>query len=152
LPDSSIPIPTMRPDGMEQTMKPFLIKLGILLSIWYEVSAELHMTGNTTLAVTLLACGAGMMYPQLADRFLRWPRVVLIALPAAVWFGLAWWLTPRIVGEFPVLTLMLGALLTLAGGGMCYVMARHGVSIVLREGAVQYVLVPVACLLLAVAG
>ena len=133
-------------------MKPFFIKLGLLLYLWYEVAAELRMTGGTTLAFTLLACGAGMMHPRLPERILALPRLLLLAGPAAVWFGLIWWLLPTSAATYPALALFLAAILALAGAGARYAAARYPSWFGRWHAMARGGMVPAAVLLLAFAG
>lgn len=133
-------------------MKSFFIKLGLLLYLWYEVSAELHMTGGTTLVFTLLAGSVFMMHPRLPARVLALPRVMLLVAPTAVWFVLAWCLAPATVQTYPAFVLLLAAVLALAGGGTHYAVARYPEWFAQREAMVRQAITPGASLLLVCAG
>jgi hypothetical protein len=133
-------------------MKLFWIKLGVLLYLWYEVSAELYLTGGTTLALSLLVCGAGMMHPNLPIQLVALPRILLLAAPAAVWFGLAWWLVPEAAAVYPALALLLAALLALAGAAARYAVWRYSEWFSQRHAMLRGAVVPGSILLMALAG
>lgn len=133
-------------------MKPFWIKAGIVLYLWYEITGELGLGGGTALAVTLLACAAGMMLPRLPPQVAALPRAVLLTVPAAAWFGLAWWLAPEAVDSFPVFALLFAALLALAGAGARYVAATYPEWFADQKPMLRGLVTPVATILVAMAG
>jgi len=108
-------------------MRWLLIKLGLFLCVWYEVSAELGIGGGTAFAMTLLVCGAGLMLLRLPGQVLSilGPPAVLVIGPVVVWAGLAWWLMPGVFPAYPVLTLIAALVLALTGAATKYAVSRY---------------------------
>lgn len=108
-------------------MRALWIKLILFLVVWYEVTAELGLSGGTALVVALLVCGFGMMLLRLPLQILSvlGPRGIIVAGPVVVWLALAWWLAPNKVMAFPVFTLAIGAQLALLGGAARYAVTRY---------------------------
>lgn len=134
-------------------MQALWIKLGLFVAIWYEVSVELGISGNTALILTLLVCGGGMMLLRLPGQLLSMlgPRVVVLATPLAVWAGLAWWLMPDMAASYPVLTLIAAGLLAVAGAAAHYAVGRYPAWFARRRPALRALVVPAVCILLGLA-
>jgi hypothetical protein len=134
-------------------MRGFCIKAGLALAAWYEVSVELGIGGGVALVITLLALAAGLTLLRLPGEVAArlGPAVTLVIGPAAVWFGLAWWLMPGVITAYPVLALAGLALLALAGAALHYASSRYPARLaplwpMLRAGTI-----PATCLSLGLA-
>ena len=134
----------------EEAMTWLLIKIGLFLCLWYEVSVELGLSQGTAFALTLMICGAGLMVLRLPGQLLAMlgPQAIAWVGPGVIWFGMAWWLMPNAVGSYPGLTLVSGTLLALAGAGLHYTVSRYPAWFARRNHMLRGSIVPVICVLL----
>jgi hypothetical protein len=138
---------------MEINMRGLLIKLGLLLVIWYEVAAELHVGGGTAFVITLLGIGALLMLVRLPGQVIAMlgPAAFQFAAPMIVWVGLAWWLVPTAFTSFPALALIIAGLLATTGAATNYLVTRYPQWFVPRWPAIKGLVSPLGCFVLMMA-
>jgi len=134
-------------------MRGLLIKIGLLLCVWYEVTAELGLTPGMALLVTLLICGAALMLLRLPAQLLSLagPRAIVALGPLLVWGALAWWLWPGVVTAYPALAVLTAVILALLGAGSHYVVSRYPERFAKRVPLLRGTIIPMACVGLALA-
>jgi hypothetical protein len=104
----------------EVSMKRMLFKVGLFICIWYELAAELHMSGDAALVWGIVVWCVGSISVRLASQAigLLGPGPVALLFQTLVWLVLFFWQAPAFLRAQSFVTISAGVVaIALAGAG-----------------------------------